>query len=59
MKTRWTCESCGKTAVVQHHKRAGLWEVYVFIEDNHNLISPDCEFSMYNVRVSIEELPVE
>ncbi len=59
MKTRWTCESCGKTGVAQHHKRADFWSVFVFIKDNHKLISPDCEFNIYKVRVSIEEKPVE
>ena len=58
MKTRWTCESCGKTAVVNHHKHVDLWSVFVFIENNHALVSSGCEFDIYKVRVTVEEVPV-
>lgn len=56
MKTRWTCEKCEKSAIIVHNKYVDVLSMYQFVRENHELISPDCEFDRLKVKVNLEEV---
>ena len=56
MKTRWGCEWCGETGVVEHDKNEDVLSVFRRVRDSHKQISDWCEFDVDAVRVRIMEI---
>lgn len=50
--TRWNCEKCGKSGVFKH-TGMGVWEGAQVVKEEHNKVSPNCEFDADKVRVSL------
>ena len=55
MKTKWHCEKCGEEGEVEHDRKAGVWEVYQEIKDQHYQADRFCTFDRYMVRITVIE----
>lgn len=51
MYTYWLCEKCNRRGKTMHPVGAGISEVVNMISDSHNLLSPQCSFDVYKVKV--------
>jgi transposase-like protein len=49
MATRWKCEKCGKTGMVEEEK--SVYSTLYLLEDSHAKVSPSCSFDMWKVKV--------
>lgn len=49
--TRWTCEKCGRSAVVVYASDAGVYDVLDMLRDSHRATSPECAMDLGSVRV--------
>lgn len=56
MQTRWLCEACNKTNVVEIEDGAGVYTAVYKIEDDHKQASPDCEQPIARIRIIVEDI---
>jgi hypothetical protein len=56
-KTRWDCEACGKSGVVETEKGIDVMGGIRAVKDAHAKASPECRFDYNRVKViSVERL---